>query len=49
MMAGGTMEDDDAQHVRDECLHIQEVGLLELITPEVQSRALVWRYLFEPK
>ena len=41
MKAGGTVEDDDAQHVRDECLHIQDVGLLELITPEVMSSTLI--------
>ena len=35
MKAEGSAQNPDAQYVRDNCFQTQEVGLIELITPEV--------------
>lgn len=39
MKADGSAEDPDAQYVRANCIQSEKVGLVELITPEVQQNA----------
>lgn len=38
MKADGSAEDIDAQYVRANCIQSEEVGLVELITPEVTAQ-----------
>ena len=35
MKAEGSEQNPDAQYVRENCAHTMDVGLIELITPEV--------------
>ena len=35
MKAEGSAQSSDAQYVRENCIQTQQVGLVELITPEV--------------
>lgn len=35
MKAEGSAQDSDAQYVRESCMQTEQVGLVELITPEV--------------
>lgn len=37
MKAKGSANDADAQHAQANCIHYKEVGLLELVTPEVRT------------
>lgn len=37
MKAAGSAEDPDASHVRTECLKLGDIGIVELLTPEVSG------------
>lgn len=42
MKAEGSAQSPDALHVRENCIHTAEVGLLELITPKVRESPKVF-------